>query len=201
MGSTGSQRTQMRLFIGIELPDDLKQEAARVAERARATLENAAPRAVLRWVPVENLHITIWFIGDANENRATEIRDVMSPPFSVPPFELRLGGGGTFPHSGDPRAVWLGLIEGRERLVSVYDEVAVRLATLGYAPEKRPYSPHLTIARVKDVHRRDAAAIRRAASAAPADIAACHVRSATLFRSRTSPRGSEYEALLRVPLG
>jgi 2'-5' RNA ligase len=192
----------MRLFIGIELPDDVKRAAASVADDMRGEIAREASRAVLRWVPPENLHITIWFIGEVDDDRASAIRAVMATPFAVPAFMLRIGGAGTFPPpSGDPRAVWLGLVEGRESLLPIHAEVTERLGTLGFAPEKRPYSPHLTIARVKDIRHREAPAVRGATSRAPREIAACAIGAVTLFRSRTSPKGSQYEAVLRVPLG
>jgi len=190
----------MRLFVGIELPDAARNAASREADRLRTRIEREAPRAVLRWVPSDNLHITLWFIGEVNDARAEDIRDAVSVPFAVPAFTLRVGGGGTFPPSGDPRAVWLGLVHGGDSLIAIYNELAARFAPLGFAPEKRPYSPHLTVARVKQSKRRDAAVVRGALASAPAEIGACRITAVTLLRSRTSPKGSQYEALLRVPL-
>jgi 2'-5' RNA ligase len=85
-------------------------------------------------------------------------------------------------------------------LASLYGELSTRLPALGFQPEKRPYSPHLTVARFKDVVRADANAIRRAVAQTPAEVGACPIGSVTLFRSRLSPKGSQYEPLLRVPL-
>jgi len=86
------------------------------------------------------------------------------------------------------------------QLGSLYGELSTRLPALGFQPEKRAYSPHLTVARFKDVVRSDAAAIRRAVAQTPAEVGACPIGSVTLFRSRLSPKGSQYEPLLRVPL-
>jgi 2'-5' RNA ligase len=191
----------MRLFIGVELPDDVRRAAALVSDKLRRRVDAAAPKAAIRWVPSENLHITLWFLGEVRDADLQRVRDVVETPFAVPAFTLRLGGGGAFPPSGDPRAVWLGLVEGREALTAIYAELAARLGRLGFTPEKRPYSPHLTIARVKDIHRGDGVPVRGAIAAVPDDIGSCTIRSITLFRSRTSPKGSQYEALMRVPLG
>jgi 2'-5' RNA ligase len=190
----------MRLFIGIELSDDLARRAARAADRLRTTIERAARRAVVRWVPSANLHITIWFLGEVPDARIERVSRVLAKPFTAPAFTLRLGGAGTFPPSGEPRAVWLGLVEGRDSLLAIHGELTTRLAALEFSPEKRAYSPHLTIGRVKEISRRDAAAIRAVISSAPKEIGACVIKAVTLFRSRTSPHGSQYEALLRVPL-
>jgi 2'-5' RNA ligase len=85
-------------------------------------------------------------------------------------------------------------------LFAVHDALRDRLAPLGFHPEGRAYSPHLTIARVKDVGKEDGAALRRMLRDVSDDAGACEVRYATLFRSRTSASGSEYEVLKRVPL-
>jgi 2'-5' RNA ligase len=87
-----------------------------------------------------------------------------------------------------------------EPLVALYAELAQRLPALGFDPERRAYSPHLTIARVKEIRAADAAAVRRALSTVRFPAAEGEVQHLTLFRSRLSPKGSQYEALLRVPL-
>jgi 2'-5' RNA ligase len=191
----------MRLFIGIELPEDVARAAADAAGRLRDSIERAADRAVLRWVPRENLHLTLWFIGEVTDAAAADIQRTIAAPFTERAFALQIGGGGVFPPSGPPRAIWLGLQSGTASLVALHRELAVRLAPLGFVPEKRPYSPHLTIARVKDLRGRDGVAVRGVLAAAPGEIASCTVSHLTLLRSHTSPKGSRYEALLRVPLG
>jgi 2'-5' RNA ligase len=92
------------------------------------------------------------------------------------------------------------LTDGARSLVAVYNEVTPRLVRLGFEPERRPYSPHLTIARFKDIHRKDVAAARRVAAQCTQDAGTCRIDRVTLFRSRLSPTGSQYEPLFRVPL-
>jgi RNA 2',3'-cyclic 3'-phosphodiesterase len=82
----------------------------------------------------------------------------------------------------------------------VYGEIGERLAPLGFLPERRAYTAHLTLARVKDPGRGASANIRRTLAAEPADCGRIVVSAATLFRSRLSPKGAVYEPLLRVPL-
>ena len=84
----------------------------------------------------------------------------LTPPLDARSFTLRIGGGGAFPPTGAPRAIWLGLATGREGLIAVHEQLRGRLVPLGFAPEARPYSPHLTIARVKEARPRDARAMR-----------------------------------------
>jgi 2'-5' RNA ligase len=97
--------------------------------------------------------------------------------------------------------VWLGIRDGAESLANIHTELAARLHPLGFAAERRPFSAHLTIGRVKSARAglrpRD---IRRQWNDFPAEAGECRLRAVTLFRSRLSPRGAAYEALVRVPL-
>ena len=190
----------MRLFIGIELPDVLKNTVAAVASRVREDIARAAPDAQIRWIPPANLHITVWFLGEVREPRVEPLVDSLTTPLDARSFTLRIGGGGAFPQSGPPRAIWLGLTAGRDGLIEVYEQLGGRLVPLGFAPEARPYSPHLTIARVKEARPRDARALRGPLGEVAADVGACEVECATLFVSRPTRTGAEYEPLSRVQL-
>ena len=190
----------MRLFLGAELSTAVATAAGAAAENLQREIGKAAPRAMLRWIPVENLHITLWFFGEVTESQSESLRRVLDG-IDVPAFDLGIAGAGAFPMSGSPRVIWFGLPEGRNGLVSVYDRLRVRLTPLGFQSERRPYSPHLTVARVKDVRRQDVAIIRSILTASHVSAGSCRVETITLFRSRTSPHGAQYERLLRVPLG
>jgi RNA 2',3'-cyclic 3'-phosphodiesterase len=207
----------MRLFIGIELSDGIKTRAADVSADLRARLTKASRRTTLRWVNPENLHITLWFLGEVADEGAAAVASTLRQRFQTPTFDVAISGAGLFPASGLPRTLWLGLTAGIDPLVSLHGELLARLPALGFQPEKRAYSPHLTVARFKDVARPEAAAIRRAVAQTPADVGACPIGAVTLFRSRLSPKpasanataarrsfsgggGSQYEPLLRVPL-
>jgi 2'-5' RNA ligase len=190
----------MRLFIGIELPEVLKDSVAVVASQVKEGIARAAPDAQVRWVPTSHLHITVWFLGEVREPRVEPLVASLTPPLDVRSFTLRLGGGGAFPRTGAPRAIWLGLSSGREELVAVHEQLRGRLVPLGFEPEARPYSPHLTIARVKDVRPRDARAMRAPLDEVAADVGQCEVQCATLFVSRPTRAGAEYEPLCRVQL-
>jgi len=190
----------MRLFIGIELPDVLRNSVAAIASRVREDIAYAAPDAQVRWVPPANLHITVWFLGEVREPRVEPLVASLTPPLDARSFTLRIGGGGAFPQSGPPRAIWLGLASGREGLITVHEQLRGRLMPLGFAPEARPYSPHLTIARVKDVRPRDARTMRGLLGDVAGDVGQCDVQRATLFVSRPTRTGADYEPLCRIHL-
>jgi RNA 2',3'-cyclic 3'-phosphodiesterase len=191
----------VRLFVAAEPSDEVRREAAACAARLRRRLDAANAGHGLRWVPAENLHLTVWFLGEVSDARASAVIQSLAPPMTAPAFELHLAGCGAFPPSGPPRVLWIGVVLGVEQLARAHDEVGERLAPWGFAPEGRAYSAHLTIARVKEPPRGDARrAMRDAILAEPCDAGTCRVESLTVFRSRTSAHGAAYEALLRVPL-
>ena len=190
----------MRLFVGIELGAGMKQAAAAVSDDLQAALARARLRVDARWVPVENLHVTLWFIGEVDDVRAGRITDALNVPIELAPFTLRAAGLGAFPPSGPPRVFWIGITAGGDEVRALHRHVEARLTPLGFEPERRRYSAHLTIARVKDVPRASSQQIRRVLADAKADAGDTEITAVTLFRSRLSPRGSSYEPLLRIPL-
>jgi 2'-5' RNA ligase len=191
----------VRLFVGIELSEDMKSAAAAASNRLQAALKRARLHVDARWTPAANLHITLWFIGEVDDTRGARIGESLNFPFDVAPFLLHASGFGAFPPSGPPRVIWLGVTAGADSLRALHNQVESRLAPLGFEPERRPYSAHLTIARVKDVARGAARRVRDVLAGTTADVGETEVAAVTLFRSRLSPKGSTYEPLLRIPLG
>jgi len=179
----------------------VRRAAAAAGERLRAALRSNGWDHGIRWVPDENLHLTVWFLGEVSDARAQAVLDVLRPPVQEAAFTLHLAGLGAFPPSGPPRVFWMGVARGREELSRLHDEVGARLAPWGFQGEARAYSAHLTLARVKEPPPPSVrASIREALRAAEADAGECRITALTVFRSRTSPRGAAYEPLLRVPL-
>jgi 2'-5' RNA ligase len=188
------------LFVGIELDDAVTAAAADAALELKSRLGTRAPGFTARWIERANLHITLWFIGDVVDQRAAAITEALRSPFDVAPFHLQLEGCGAFPPRGAPRVLWIGATRGIDSMRALYGRLENRLVPLGGPAERRPYTPHLTIARVKDPGRASGRDIRQAIAAVPAVCGESAVRAVTLFRSRLSPRGATYEPQLRVPL-
>lgn len=190
-----------RIFVGVELEPAVRAAAAAAADGLRTELARGDLRVTARWVRQDNLHITLVFIGEATDERARSVEAALAPGFGMPGFDLRLAGFGAFPSSGVPRVFWIGLGSGAEEMAALNAEVSARLAAIGCPAEGRPYSAHLSIARVKDVPSRGhASRIRRILGGLEADAGVSHVSAVTIFRSHLSPKGSAYEPLLRVPL-
>jgi 2'-5' RNA ligase len=190
----------MRLFVGVELDDAVRAACADAAARLRGRLTELGAEVTARWIDPENLHITVWFIGEVNDERAHAITSALQPGFATPAFDLVVRGSGAFPPSGRPRVFWIGVTDGHASMGQLFQDLKARLVPMGFEAEKRPYSPHVTIARVKEAGRGAARQVRDALAGVPADCGSCRVRAVTLFRSRLSPHGSKYEPLLRVPL-
>jgi 2'-5' RNA ligase len=180
----------MRLFVAAEIDPALARELARVAGELRERVEARAPRARLTWIPADRLHFTVRFIGEVDEHRGAAVAAALAVPLPVAPFEVTVAGLGAFPPKGPPRVLWAGAREGRDGMARLEREVSARLATCGVPPEARAYSPHLTLARV-----RDPGGLRSPdvlAGAPQGAFGTSRVDTITLFESRLSPKGPAY---------
>ena len=191
----------MRLFVAAVPAERVRTSAAACTERLRGRLAEMNADRGIRWIAPGQLHLTVWFLGEVSDARAGAILDALRPPLAVPSFDLHLARFGAFPPSGAPRVLWMGVTRGVAELAAAHDQLGERLQSWGFPAEARAYSAHLTIARVKDPPQRAARiGLREALRAEPADAGSCRVADLTVFRSRTSPKGAQYEPLLRVPL-
>jgi len=184
----------MRLFIGVELDERVKTRAVQIADALR---EKLGRRVTARWIAPDNLHITLWFIGEVADDRAAAIISAVNAPFTTRRFDLEVRGAGAFPPHGAPRVFWIGVGEGQEPMKALYEELAARLQPLGFERERREYSAHLTIARVSDCASRE---VRNLVREIDANAGRCRIAAVTVFRSRLSPKGATYEPLVRVAL-
>jgi 2'-5' RNA ligase len=189
----------VRLFLAAEIGERLAGHAADLIRNLETRTADAAPRARLTWLTADRLHITVRFIGEVDDVRAAAIVAVLEPPLDVAPFNLTLAGTGAFPKHGPPRVLWAGVEQGRDHLLTVEREISSRLTTLAIPAEDRPYSPHLTLARV-----REAAGLRSATlleGLEDRSLGTTCIDAITLFQSRLSPKGPTYVPLLRTALG
>jgi 2'-5' RNA ligase len=131
----------MRLFTAIDLPEEMR-------EKLGAYLARLRPLAKLRWTEPENLHITTKFIGEWPEQRLAEMKDSLRDVLPNEPTRISVRGLGWFPDVHRPHVFWAG-VEADQALTRLAQATDLAVAALGVPVEIRPYSPHLTLARVK----------------------------------------------------
>ncbi len=123
----------MRLFAAVDLSDDARRAIA--AEQQRVATALGAVARSLRFVRAGHMHLTLAFIGEIAEARASPIIEVMSGDFAQAQFQLVFGGVGTFPPRGAPRVLWLGVVQGAQEITELGALVARRLEAVGVAAE------------------------------------------------------------------
>ncbi|MCS6954091.1 MAG: RNA 2',3'-cyclic phosphodiesterase [Bryobacteraceae bacterium] len=181
----------MRLFTGIGLPADL-------TARLEALLERFRPLAPLKWSSPENLHVTTKFIGEWPAERLEELSAALRALPPRAPFEIEVRGLGWFPNPHHPRVFWAGVhAPGLDELARDTEEA---LARLGIPKESRPFSAHLTLARVKEPA--PLAVLRREVAALDSDDFGAFVADRFyLYQSQLTPSGSIYTKLVEFPFG
>lgn len=187
-----------RLFIAIELTPELRQWIT----IQRAQLESRMLPDTVRWVQPDGIHLTLKFLGETHAGRIDEICRAMDLATAVfPPFSLAVSDLGCFPNIARPRVVWAGLQTSPD-LMDLQLRLEDELATTGFPREQRAFSPHLTLARVRDGITIDelhqiGAAVKRSE---PVEEIEMKVKEVCLFRSTLLPAGAEYMRLHQVSL-
>lgn len=128
----------IRLFVGMALPDTVKKDLYAVC--------HGLPR--VKWVEEEQLHLTLRFIGEVDGGLYTDIKDSLQD-IRMDAFSVKLKGLGHFPPRKNPRVLWVG-IEPQDSVTMLRNRVESVLVKIGLEPERRKFSPHITIARLKD---------------------------------------------------
>ena len=137
---------KIRSFIAIELPRNLKTAISRLQEQLKT-----GSTAPVRWVNPENTHLTLKFLGDIDTVVIDDITKALGEAArGVPSIRLGAEGLGAFPNNNRVQVVWVGLTGELDKLQKLQQRIDKELTPLGFTPEKRAFSPHLTIARVRD---------------------------------------------------
>ncbi len=184
----------MRLFVALPVPEPARREVRRRVDRVRDRL----PRA--RWVDFDALHLTLLFLGEVAAEQVPPLAAGLGAAFArCPPLDLRLGDGGTFPPGRPARAAWIG-VEAPEELAALQAEITqAAVAAVGFVPEERAFTPHVTLARCQEPWRREAIDKLKTALTGPVGppfVADCGV----LFESKLSPKGARYREVAVFPM-
>lgn len=194
---TVDSRDDLRLFVAIELPGEVRT----ALNDLQHELQRQPGLNALRWVRPEGIHITLKFLGERPADHRMPIDvAVQNAVAGIPPFDLRLGRLGTFGDNA-PRVLWIDVEGDIETLQRLQSQVERELRPLGFPTEKRPFSPHLTLARIQPERSRSvAAALQRTIAEAAPPTAVIPVRQIALMKSDLRPTGAVYTQLLTAPL-
>jgi 2'-5' RNA ligase len=186
----------IRSFIAIELPAAIHQKLAEVIQGMKG------PRTQgIRWVPAENIHLTLKFLGDVSPTQMNALHQVLQRVSQEPAFSISVSGTGAFPNPHRPRVIWAG-VKAPGELAALAAWIDRETIPLGFPSENRPFSPHLTLGRVSqnatpEQVRQIAAVVAEQNTGL---LGTAEVKEITLFRSDLRSTGAEYSALLKIPL-
>jgi RNA 2',3'-cyclic 3'-phosphodiesterase len=188
----------MRLFIAVDLPDAVKKKLGAYSRQLYDALRD--PGSEVRWVDQAQFHITLKFLGDCDESRIPALqKSLQAMCLSEKPFNLQVTGSEPFPATGAPRVLWVRLGEGQNILGRIAEKTEEACKALGFPFEAHPYTPHVTLGRIKRPGEPGAIQAALDAVSFPA-LEAWSVHSVDLIRSHLSARGSAYETVHPLPL-
>ena len=196
----------IRSFLAVELSEDLRTGIAQLQEEVKQRLRLEAFKGVrMAWVQPGSIHLTVKFLGDIEEKLVDPLREAIScltPSHSS--LQIPIERLGAFPHPQQPRVLWAGPSEewkqGEDwkRFTALHQAVEATSRSLGFEPDDRTLSPHLTLARVKGGERWVGQALTRSGMMDQPLSLGLMVRSVALMKSDLRPTGSVYTKLWEV---
>ena len=185
----------IRSFLSIELPKPILKKIEEVQGDLRST------HADVRWVNPEKIHLTLKFFGNIEESRIDPIfKSIEEPIRNTLPFSLKVQGVGAFPNLKNPRVIWMGLVDGREILVSFQKQIETQFEEIGFQSEDRPFHPHLTLGRMKSSRGKEEL-VGRMERHKEEEFGDLQVERMVLFKSDLRPTGPIYTPLRELRLG
>ncbi len=184
----------MRTFIAIELDDAVKRQLRNLQERLRPQCGN------LKWVEPNLIHLTLKFLGEIADKQVASVSEAMGQlAQECRQFDIRIRNTGTFPPHGGVKVVWVGIEDPNDGLARCQERCEDLLASLGFPKERRRFSPHLTLARNRDLS--GSGAVRVALDREPPfDAGIQTATSVNFFQSTLTPRGPIYNVLSKHEL-
>jgi len=175
----------MRCFIALDMPEAIKDSIGAIIEKIMVSARG------VRWVPPLNLHMTLKFLGEVNEESVPAIKAALSEvAVRSAPFSVTVRGAGAFPNPKHPNILWIGM-EGPEELKMLYRGIDDAMSGLGFKRENRDFSPHITIGRVKDKKGIEPV-IKELDNFRDASFGSVEVREVLLMKSELKQAGAEY---------
>jgi len=188
----------IRAFIAIELPPDVQD----CLEQVSAQLKEQLGEKSVRWVPVQNIHLTLKFLGDVSVNSLGVLKEIMRAEAALhKPITFSVGSLGAFPKARSPRVIWVG-VEAPAELIAFQKGVEARVTKVGYPADQRAFSPHLTLGRVsRNVSPGEVRKIGEVISASRVGfLGITRVEGVHLFKSDLQTSGAVYTRLFTASL-
>jgi len=184
-----------RLFLAVPLPDEVREAIRGFQERLVHKVRN------VKWVNPNSMHITLKFLGDTPEHLIPNIKDAVRLAAAVvAPVELEVAGLGAFPSPATPRVLWVGLVGDTIGIAGLSARLNEELQTLGFEPEKRPFSAHVTLGRGR-TGTRVQSITGLVQDFGNAQLATFVAGSLSLYQSELTPRGPTYTEQERFNFG
>lgn len=185
---------EIRTFVAVDIPPAVKAQIGQIIDQLRPL------GSMIRWVRSEGLHLTLKFLGEISQERlATVYQAAERGVMGISPFSFVLAKLGGFPSLQKPRVIWIGVPEGEEPLKKLQEQIEVQLVECGFPKEKRDFSPHLTIGRVKSL--RGIQPLLERLPSTSFESGEIPVTAVKVMRSQLRPTGAEYSALKVIGLG
>ena len=186
----------IRSFIAIQLAPDVNRHSTRMLQRLRQSNDG------IKWVPADNLHLTLKFLGDVDNTEVPGVCNVIHRVCSHhAPFHLDFGGTGGFPSLERPRILYAGVNDASGTLTKIVSQLETSLAELGFKQEPRDYIPHLTLGRTRSNSRlANSDVIARLAAEENTVLGGMLVTSLQLVASFLDKSGPTYQIMDTVPL-
>ena len=183
----------IRSFIAIEIPQDLKNKIREWQDGLKKTVSG------VKWVVPDNIHITLKFLGNINENQIPELKQaIINSVSGSGQFEIEVSGEGCFPNMRRPRVIWLGVEKGKDALKKIASNIENECRRIGFEKERRPYSPHFTVGRVKFL--KDTSALQKYFMENPFNPEIFRAEEIILMKSDLTPSGAVYTPLEKIGL-
>lgn len=179
----------MRLFVSIDLTDDVRESVAGVQDRFRDA-------EGLSFVDPEQAHVTLTFLGDTDEDDLPALTDALAATVedvNFGPFRAEFGGLGVFPSLDYIRVLWLGVREGSEEMTLLHEAVEPRVSDLGFDPEEHEFTPHVTLARME--HAGGKELVQENVRELDPDAGRMEVEEIRLTKSELTSDGPEYSTV------
>ena len=180
----------MRAFIAISLPEEIKKFLAHVQDELKAT------GADVKWVKPKNIHLTLKFLGEIDEEKLKAVNEILKETAETQKqYTITVGQAGAFPNINSPRVIWMGIEKGTDTLKQTAQVLDEKLQKIGFPKEEKPFSAHITLGRVRSARNRTklTETLKKLSEAQLQHTSEFPVTAITFFKSTLTPSGPIYE--------